>query len=194
MSHPLATAEDLATYLNQPVTTAQAELVLDLASDAVRQAAGQQIDFGRDTIELPVSSGFLVFPQRPVVVDADNPVLVEGYPQGGWRLVPERTGLYLYELPAINVSHFARRPPQTAVVTYSHGYKPGTVPDTLKQIVLASASRHIGNPEGFASYTVGGMTATWKGHGNESFGLLTEPERQVVRRFFGGSASMLTIA
>lgn len=194
MSHPLVTAEDLATYLNQPVNTAQAQLVLDLAADAVRQAAGQKIDFARSTTELPVRSGFVMFPQRPVVVDADNPILVEGYAPGSWRIIPERNGLYLFELPAINRSE-RYNAPTVVSVTYSHGFREGEVPDTLRQIILAAAARHIGNPEGFAQYTVGGMQVTWQNQtGGTAFGLLLEKERQVVRRFFGGSAAMLTIA
>lgn len=187
----LASAEDLATYLNQDVPTAQSEMVLELASEAVRQAAGQQIDFARTTAVLPVHDNSVFLPQRPVVVDADNPVVVAGYAAGQWRFIPERSMLWLWKLPAINVDTW--RTPTSATVTYSHGFT--AVPETLRAIVLAAAGRHIGNPEGFASYTVGGMTANWQQGGTAvgTFGLLTEPERQVVRRFFGGSASMLSI-
>ncbi len=182
MSHPFATPSQLATFLGRGVDTAQAMQALELASEQVRQVAGQPIDFARDTYTLPSAGRYVYLPHAPVVADSDNPVVVDGFDPRAWVL----------DAPRVALHRLVGIWPLTVTVTYSHGFH--EVPGTIRQVVLAAAARQIQNPEGFSSYTVGGLNVSWASREATDIGMLTAAETRAVRRFFGGSSGMVTIA
>lgn len=119
-----ATAEDLATYRAQPVETAQAEVVLDLVSEAVRQRARQIIsEVVDDTTQLVVEAGLAILPQLPTTAIGDVTAL--------W-VTPNRTldasewqwdggeELWLWPPPA-RAAYPGLFWPRISV-TYTHGY------------------------------------------------------------------------
>lgn len=142
-----ATPTELGTYLGVTIAAndARAQLLLDLASAAIRRETGQQIDHRTaDAIVLKGSWGTeLELPQRPVLavsaVSIDDgvantaQVLNTDY---GWK------GAGVDTLDKI-LGHWGG--PRAAVhVTYEHGY--AVIPDDIKAICLELAARAWSNP------------------------------------------------
>jgi hypothetical protein len=142
-----ATAEELASFLQEAtVDTYTAEQLLDLASDAIRMATGQQIDrVTDDVVSLPAPYGTeLVLLQRPadeptaitVGADAVTDWSFDGFytltRPGGWLAWDSTSGALL-----------------PVSVTYSHGFT--TIPKTIKGLCLQAAARAFRNPAGLRS-------------------------------------------
>src|SRR5215470_13504013 len=73
----LGTPDQLASALQMDLDAATAQLALDVASGFVRAIARQTFSFvSQETVELWGNERVLTLPQRPLVVDADNPLTV----------------------------------------------------------------------------------------------------------------------
>lgn len=147
-----ATASDLASYLQQDVDTATAELLLDLATGAIQSATGQTVEqVTDDAVTVAAPSGEkLVLPERPAstptLVKVDGSAVTDYYADvpddpleptvlyrpGGWEAWDSVTGTLL-----------------RVEVTYTHGY--ATIPAEIKGICLDVAARAYRNPEGLRS-------------------------------------------
>lgn len=127
----LATVADVEALLGRTLTLAESNHVttmLDSASEAVREAAGQQFTRATSTVTLPVSDGTrLVLPQRPVV--SVQSVSVDGTTDTSWALVSgelRRAGGWML-----------RSLPGRVTVTYTHGY--AAVPRPVRDLVATLA-------------------------------------------------------
>ena len=166
---PFFTADELAYRLQidtGSINTNTANLLAQLASDAVREDIRQQVDFVADeTITLWGDNGeILLLPQRPVTavtavslagqtlvpaqVNSTSTMLMYDWrPDGSLRRVVYGGSFYAAEL-------FYKWPLGVAVtVTYSHGYE--TVPSALKRVALDLAAAAYSNPEMHDSERVG---------------------------------------
>jgi hypothetical protein len=151
MADQLATASDLASFLQQDVDTATATLLLEAATSVIQALTGQRIvQVTNDVVTLDVdqcdSSLWLHLPQRPVTavsavtigalavtnytVQLSRGRLWRAY---GWRLAT----LPIYDAPS------------TVTVTYTHGYAPGDQRlQMARQAALALAGGAYVNPSG----------------------------------------------
>lgn len=143
----LATVSDVEALLGRTLTVAEATHVttmLDSASEAVREAAGQQFTRATSTVTLPVSDGTrLVLPQRPVV--SVQTVAIDGTTDTSWALVSgelRRPGGWL-----------PRSVPGNVTVTYTHGY--AVIPRPVRDLVatLAVAAMEKASSGGLGSGT-----------------------------------------
>jgi hypothetical protein len=156
----LATPSDLASYIQSDLDTATATLALEVATGWIKDALGQNVLLvTNDTVVLDGGERTLYLPERPVVsvgavtaVDrygiAETPVLDIDYRIRGYRLV--RAG-------------YRSTWPEQVTVTYTHGYASGNIPQGIRGVCLAAASRLYQNPEGLRSETVGGVSWTTAG-------------------------------
>lgn len=173
---PLATQADLEDALQRTLDPGQAAAALRRASAKVRAYTGQEITFhGQETIEIPGGGRQLLLPQRPLVVDGDNPLTVT-----------ELFGVTSIEFPCIEGRDYTRlgakltrseafwaqtrlmgwpwaRPQgiwaDRVRLTYSHGYT--TVPDDILDIVVDLASMTMANPQGLRSETIDDYSRTF---------------------------------
>lgn len=153
MADKLATAEDLASILqDSAVDASTADLLLECATAVVQAAAGGQriVQVEDDEVTLYLDDyddvGYLTLPQRPVTavstVLIGETAVTDYYPQfsrnrlyraDGWR-----STLVLYG-----------DQPSTVTVTYTHGYAPGDQRLQLaRSATLMLASRGYVNPTG----------------------------------------------
>lgn len=189
----LASAADLENAMGVApgsLDAGRAELALRRASGRVRKYTRQVITFvAGETIDVPAGGRVLRVPQRPLVVDGDNPLtVVELADFSGiqWvaienrdysRIGDELTRGYPWQAPSRLMGYpFTRQlgvwAPKVRL-TYSHGY--AEVPDDIVDVVLDLASMNLANPENlrsvaiddynrtFASETIGSAQLT-KGH------------------------------
>jgi hypothetical protein len=185
---PLALPVDLAHRLQiDPATvdTGVATLLLQMASDAVRQDLRLQIDFvANETITMyGDNSEILVLPQRPVtavasvtlagqalvpvVVNATSTMLMYDWrPDGRMYRVVYGGSFYAGEL------YFKWPLGVPVVVTYSHGWL--TPPTALQSVVLDLAGAAYSNPEVTDSGRVGWVE--WVTH-NAGMDLSVEQRR-----------------
>ena len=183
---PFATADELETFMQAAFTaeeTAAAPLLLELATAAIKGAAGQHIELVTDDEIVLDGSGtnVLLLPETPVV--AVSSIEVEGealvvdddftwnrhgilsrWPRATWGLT--RAGV---------------------AVTYTHGYPPDEVPGELKLVCLSVAARALENPTGVPRESIGSYGVSYP---QASFNTgtqlqLTEAERRIVRRLVG---------
>ena len=149
---------------------------LDQASQMVRSIARQTISFvSQETVILGGGERVLTLPERPLVVDAGNPLtVVEKGVFGGvdvpmvesrdyLRLGNELTRGYPWWWTTRLMGWPFRRPlgvwTLQVQVTYSHGYT--IVPDDIISLVLDIAQMLYTNPTMRHSITVGGYSETW---------------------------------
>lgn len=173
MATPLVTTTDLAHRLKQTVLAHPdtGALAVAGASGMVRAISGQEISFvSQETVELVGGGRMLRLPQRPLVVDVDNPLtvveaeyfgsppvtLVEGrdFERHGDEL--ERGQPWWWARPG-RLMGWPRRYPYgvwapRVRVTYSHGYT--TIPDHVVKIVLDIASLLYNNPSLLRSHSI----------------------------------------
>jgi hypothetical protein len=190
---PLASAADLEAALQREpgsLNAAAADLALRRASGRVRKYTRQVLTFiAGETIDVPAGGRVLRVPQRPLVVDADNPLsVVELADFSGieWvalenrdysRVGDELTRGYPWQAPSRLMGWPYNRTlgvwaPKVRL-TYSHGYR--EIPDDLMDVVLDLAAMNLSNPENlrsvaiddyqrtFAAETIGSAQLT-KGH------------------------------
>lgn len=188
----LATTADLAVLQGRALSgpeEEQAQLMLDLASGAVRSYLRQDISHATTTLtvllqradrRMPHSygcGGQIRLPQRPVHEVAS--VKVAGVATHDWWWEGEtlllRSGLWL-QPPA------AHGPPQVEVV-YTHGWDP--VPADIRSVVLQAANRSMVNPSQVRSETVGGESVTYLiPTSGEALGpLLSKTEMRALDRY-----------
>ncbi|MFB4280844.1 hypothetical protein ACBJ59_36530 [Nonomuraea sp. MTCD27] len=162
---PLATSADLEAYLQRDIPTEQAEVSLRIASAVVRGFTGQQITFvAGDTMVLEGGGSVVVLPQRPVVVDVDNPIeVVELAEYGGGNL--DGTDGVTYTRFQDQLQRYCGTWSPRVQVTYSHGY--ATVPGDVLAAVLDIAGRSLTNPSGLRSVTIDDYSRTYA---SETFG------------------------
>lgn len=188
----LATTDDLADRLGRSFSAdeaAQAALLLDDASAAVRGHTGQQFTEDTTTERLRVRNGRVRLAQLPVT-DVDGVTDIDGNDvaftwDGGERL----------DVSSSVPDNWAWEPRKSGLayvdVTYTHGY--ATIPDVIVAVVCQMAGRALGRPadetgvtqESIAgySYTVGAAAAAG------AVGMLAD-ERAVLDRYrrIGGMA------
>lgn len=156
---PLATSADLNAYLKTTVPTDQAELALRLASGVVRSWTGQKISFvASDIMVLEGGGPTIVLPQRPVIVDDDNPIGVVELAEYGGTTLDATEGLTYTRFQDELRRHCGTWSPRVRV-TYSHGYE--TVPDDVVAVVLDVAAKSLTNPAGLRSVSIDDYTRTY---------------------------------
>lgn len=194
---PLANVEDLADYVQAPVDPAAGALALRLASAAIRRYTRQDITFvAQETVLLAGGERVLRLPQRPVVVDKENPLTVVELGDGTGidveaeegrdftRLGSELSRSYPYYAPGRYMGWPYGRTlgiwtPRVRV-TYSHGYT--EVPEDVEGVCLDLAAATLSNPERLRSESVGSESRTYM---VETFGTgsLTASHRDLLRDF-----------
>jgi hypothetical protein len=167
-----AEAADLEDFLQNDVTTAPAELALDIASGIVRAYVGWSIS--QETVVL-VTEGdggnALWLPTKLLTavtsVEVDGELLTFGdhyrWTSSG-RL--RRIGA---SWPCLE---------RSIEVTFTHGYNP--VPDDIKGITLALAGRLYDNPEGLRSWSVDGLSETIANPSSDAGLALTTVEKAAL--------------
>lgn len=187
----LATLGDFADRLGvdeDDLNIGQARLALGNASGLVRALSGpprQDLEFvSQETVTLRGEGRILALPQRPAVIDVDNPLTVvelgdfgaidfpcvegrdfellggeldRGYP---WHWSTRLMG-WPYNRPK---GTWARR----VQVTYSHGYK--VIPDEITSLVLDIAQALFENPLGARSLRIDDYS---EDYATETLGALT---------------------
>ncbi len=159
---PLATVDQLASYLQQPLASGDpsATLMLSIASAMVRDYLQQEILAVAGDVALldPINGAYVVLPEAPVTAVS----LVETYDATlatpGWvtmdptsYTVSKRLGM-IAALPQTGV--IWPTDPETWRVTYDHGFS--ACPDGLAGVVLGVAARTYSTPAGAESERIGG--------------------------------------
>ncbi|WP_435209564.1 hypothetical protein [Streptomyces sp. bgisy034] len=194
----LATVDELKDYLQQtlPLAPGPAQLALRLASAAIRRHTKQTISFvAADEFMIMGGEQVLKLPQRPVVVDGDNPLTVVEIVDGTGLEIPAlegrdflRYGAELHRgeaLPTSRLMGWPRRRPTGIWAdrvrgTYSHGYQ--EIPDEIVGIALDLAAASMSNPRRIRSESSGAVSVTYT---VETFGTgsLTSDHRDMLRDF-----------
>ncbi|MBK3572590.1 hypothetical protein JHN63_01875 [Streptomyces sp. MBT65] len=202
----LATVDDLMAYPGQkPASDAEAQLALRIASGAIRNRTKQILSFvAADTVTLNGGQRVLTLPQRPLVVDDDNPLTVVEIVDG--------TGL---EIPAVEGRDFVRKGSELhrgetwpasrllgwphrqrigiwadlVMVTYSHGFL--EIPDDLVGICLDLAAATLANPNRLRSESAGATSVT---HTVETFGTgsLTSDHEALLKAYMRSTSWSVT--
>lgn len=192
---PLATAAEVAAFLGYETAEELAEpgveLILELASNAVRDELGQRVDFVEDVEEvMGQGSDLLLLPELPIVdvTGVTVPADVGGVDEeltaaaGDYRLERGREGRYA-ALRRLG-GYWPRRP---VLVASSHGYPlatdgppptPTEVPGGIRLVVIRLALRNLTNPTGVRQEQVGRYGATYD---------LTDVDRRELGPFYPGS-------
>lgn len=170
-----ATASDLASYLQRDFSaaeTATAEMLLDLASAAIRDYTGQYISAVDDdivTLDPPCGSS-LFLPELPVTavtsVVVAGTTLTLGSPSNisGYYWYGD-TGIIRFVGRYAGYGYLWGWAPQSVVVTYSHGYD--ATPDGVRLVTIEAAAAMMGGgPDaGLKSETIGNYSYTSAGAG-----------------------------
>lgn len=173
---PLASQADLEDALQRTLDPAQAASALRRASGRVRKHCRQELSFhAQDTVTLPGGGRLLQLPQRPLVVDGDNPLTIielfgisdvemealEGrdFSRVGTRLTRGQS----YWAPTRLMGWPWMRPQgiwaERVRVTYSHGYQ--EIPDDLLDVVVDIAAMTMTNPMGLRSEAIDDYSRTF---------------------------------
>lgn len=187
---PLATLEELETFLEDDVDPGAGRLYLELASGEVRAYCGQEFTPRTDD-ELVLDgrgTSVLMLPELPVL---DVSLLEEGPGGDRTELPGPETASPVWEWSENGILRrrsgvFARRFRYYRAV-YSHGWEP--IPDVPKGIVLSVAARTLDSPGGGErSETLGRYSYTMAG-AEAGVGLFA-PDRLALERggFVVGSA------
>ncbi|MBW1600893.1 hypothetical protein JJV70_02000 [Streptomyces sp. JJ66] len=193
----LATESDLEAYLQAPVDAAAATVALQIASAAIRSFTKQVLTFvAQETVLLAGGERTLRLPQRPPVVDGDNPLTVVEVADGGGqdcsavedrdytRLGAELTRSCPWYAPGRYMGWpYSRTQGVWAPrvkVTYSHGYT--EIPPDITGVCLDLAAATLTNPSRLRSETVGGVSQVYT---VETFGTgsLTASHRDILRSY-----------
>jgi hypothetical protein len=177
-----ATATDLATYLEQDsVDTASATQALELATGAVQTYCGWRILAETVTgLSLAPIGNLVALPTAYLtavasVTEAGVPVSALGF---GWT-----TSGLLSRFTFGGLSAVPWRFP--VVVTFTHGYAPAAIPQTIKGVTLAAAARVYDNPTGLRSESAGDGQEVKSTGSSQSFAAawLTDLEQEACRSF-----------
>lgn len=186
---PLATGVDLATYMQQDIDLAGAELALRTASATIRRWTKQVITLvENDTVVLRGGEHVLSLPQRPAVVDDDHLLLVTEMAEWGSPAQPLTENLGYSRLgndlkrghPMYGGSYRGCVWSPRVWVTYSHGY--AEVPDDIAGVALDLAAATLANPNRLRSETIGGESVVYT---VETFGTgsLTSSHREILETY-----------
>jgi hypothetical protein len=155
---PLATAEDLASYLQHDLDTATADLALAAASALVRRNVDWPISRVTETLTR-LGNGSCVLTLPTLVL-----VEVTAIRLAGGTLTPAtvdavgaldaRDYVWTSQGQVVRLAGWPRLAP--VEVDCTHGYDP--VPDDVRLVVMAVAGRLISNPERLRSETVGALS------------------------------------
>jgi hypothetical protein len=193
---PLAQVADLQAAMQRPIDPTQAALAIRRASARVRRWTRQTITVVQgETIVLPGGDRVLRLPDRPLIVDANNPLaVVELADLGGVQITcienrdyirtgDELTRGYpwyapgrLMGWPRRNLGVWAPR----VQITYSHGYQ--DVPDDIVDVVLDLATMNLTNPQGLRQETIDDYSRTFA---SETIGgaVLTDAHKEALEQF-----------
>lgn len=171
----LATAGELDIHLQREVDPDRAELALQLASGAVRAYCGWNIS---QTVETLTATGdaTIVLTLPTLQLNDVTEVRIGG-------VVQDITPLYATWTRRGQILRFAGWPQHSEVeVDCDHGYL--VLPDVIKLLVLEQAARHMNNPTGLTSATVGRVTRTFATTSSSSGGSrLTELDQRLLDQF-----------
>lgn len=186
-----ATEAELEAYTGTSIATTRAELLLDLATGAIRAYTNQTISrVTSDVVVLPGSwSNRLELPERPVAsvatVKIDDTTLVADTDyvwDGRWTLLrgTSEAGVLVINDGTLISSHGDWGGAGAQVtVTYTHGF--ATIPDDIKGVCLALAARSLASPDGVNSESVGSYSVSYSRSGG-AVSLLDE-ERRLLDRY-----------
>lgn len=186
-----ATEAELEAYTGTSIDTTRAELLLDLATGAIRAYTNQTISrVTSDVVVLPGSwSNRLELPERPVVsvatVKIEDTTLVADADyvwDGRWTLLrgtSEAGVLVINDGPLISSHGDWGGAGAQVTVTYTHGF--ATIPDDVKGVCLALAARSLASPDGVNSESVGSYSVSYSRSGG-AVSLLDE-ERRLLDRY-----------
>lgn len=168
----LVTTAELAAWMQVPEGSLPdgADIVLSLASDTVRAAAGCQFTRATSTVDVFPQCGVAVLPQRPVV--GVSAVVADGAALGADDYELRRDSLF--------VDFRVRR----LTVTFEHGYS--TPPGNVKAVVLDLCSRLLSNTSGLKQLTVGSINYTFDSVGSS----LSQIERDSLSKYRMGATSV----
>jgi hypothetical protein len=156
---PLATPDDLSAFLQRDVPADQAEVSLRIASSVVRGYTGQTITFvSGDVMVLEGGGPTIVLPQRPIVVDDDNPLTVVELAEYGTANLTMTENL-TYTRFQDELRRYCGTWTRRVRVTCSHGHT--TVPGDVVAAVLDIAGRSLTNPSGLRSVTIDDYSRTY---------------------------------
>lgn len=159
---PLATVDQLAAYLQQPLATGDpsATLMLTIASAMVRDELQQEITAVAGDVALldPINGAYVLLPEMPVTAVTTVETYDNTVTPGVWTVqdpttytVSMRLGI-IAALPGLGVTWPTT--PESWRVTYDHGYM--VVPDGLVGVCLGVAARTYSTPAGAESERIGG--------------------------------------
>lgn len=174
---PLVSYEQFVLCFPQATNQLQAERALKTASGLVRAVAKQTFTFvAQEAVILRGNTRILVLPQRPAVVDDDNPLTVVELGDFGainFAAVEGRdfvrTGNELERgCPWWYTSRYQGWPHRDqpglwaprVQVTYSHGYR-DDIPDELAGLVMDVAKALYDNPRGLRSFSTPEYSETY---------------------------------
>lgn len=156
---PLATPDDLSAFLQRDVPADQAEVSLRIASAVVRGYTGQTITWvAGDVMVLEGGGPTIVLPQRPIVVDGDNPITVVELAEYGTGNLTATEDLTFTRFQDELRRYCGTWSPRVRV-THSHGNT--TVPGDVVAAVLDIAGRSLTNPSGLRSVTIDDYSRTY---------------------------------
>ena len=157
---PLATVDQLAAYLQQPLAAndPSATLMLGIASSMVRDELQQDLDYVANDVAVldPIDGAFLFLPQLPVadvtLVETWDPDLLAWVTQDPTTYTVSTSLGAIAAIPGCGIVWPST--PGSWRVTYSHGFNP--IPDGLVGVVLGVAARTYSTPAGAESERIGG--------------------------------------
>lgn len=162
-----ATEADLEALTGRSFETAQATLLLDLATAVIRSYTAQTLDqVEDDDVVLPGRWGsVLVLPERPVTavaaISVDGTVLAAAdWSWDGADKVYRGSRIDSVSINdgALSDGHWGG-PHVQVEVTYTHGFP--TIPDDIKAVCLAMADRAAASPGGVTQESVGSYSVTY---------------------------------
>lgn len=200
MTQQLITPEELASWLQQDLDTATANLLISAATAKVQEASGQQlVQVVGDTFELEgTPDQWLELPQRPVTNVTEvtfqdgnlTPITLNTtqYTRRGnrlWRAFGWQYSTILMPPARVPFWKYATYPPPSNITgVYDHGWPPGHWRlEPARAIALALCAQAYSNPGGVRSVTVDDYTETYA---DIVAGMqLTENVRQSLRNTYG---------
>lgn len=200
MADALVTPDELASWLQQNLDTATAQLLIRQATGKVQAACGQTlVQVLNDTLVLEGSPGkWLDLPQRPVTAvhsvtfqdGNQQPVTLDPtqYTVAGNRMWRGYGWQYATVLmPPARVPYWrylTYPPPSIITVVCDHGYAPDDPElEEARGVVLALCAQAYSNPGGSRSVTVDDYTETY----SDAFAgmAMTQQTRDELRRRYG---------